>query len=116
MTRVLPMRSPGVFRTSKTPLRRRFLLVRRIFLPARVSLSLTVSVPPGGTLAVPKANWTLRGAFAAGSALDVSERRGTNAKRSMGLGTRYPLLLSELAGDEGLAAGCFAGYGSLWRG
>lgn len=74
-----------MFRIWKMPGSLRFLLVRTIRFPARVSLSRTVAVPSGGTLATPKANRILRGAFATASSPSWPKRRGTNAKRSMGL-------------------------------
>ncbi|MGH8472775.1 MAG: hypothetical protein ACREVJ_10055, partial [Gammaproteobacteria bacterium] len=57
--------APAEFLISITPLSLFVLLVRTILLPAGVSLSRTLSVPPGGTLAMAAANFILRGAFAA---------------------------------------------------
>ena len=62
------MAVPAELLISITPLSVLFLLVRMIFLPVGVSLSRTLSVRPGGTLAMAVANGLLLDAFAATSA------------------------------------------------
>lgn len=72
---------PAEFRISMTPRRLLRVLVRTIFLPCLVGLSLTLRVSPAGMLVTPEANRIRPGAFVDAGSLDRAALRLT--KKSM---------------------------------
>jgi hypothetical protein len=109
------MAVPAEFVISITPLSLLFLLVRMIFLPLGVSLSRTIWVPPGGTLAMAAANFILLGVFAATSSASRPGARTNRLIRFLHevpkagarlqvMGTRHPEFLQMTCVDASSAS------------